>query len=346
MTDAELTPQAMQGSLQGKTVLVTGSDGFIGSHLVERLVADGAHVRAFCLYNSNGSTGWLDESEPFKQAVRDGQAEVILGDIRDPEHVHASVAGADAVLHLAALIAIPFSYVAPRSYVETNIIGTLNVLEAVRRHGTPRMVNTSTSEVYGTPEEVPITEAHPLRGQSPYSATKIGADKMCESYALSFDTPVTTLRPFNTFGPRQSFRAVIPTVLSQLLAGATQVKLGALSPKRDFTYVTDTADGFVRAALADVAPGSTVQLGTGRTVSVGEVVDLCKKVTGSDAEIVTDEARLRPDGSEVEILLSDPSNAHATFGWAPTVSLEDGLSRTAEWLRPRVDAETAGRYHR
>ncbi len=346
MTNAELTPVPMNGTLKGKTVLVTGSDGFIGSHLVERLVADGAQVKAFCLYNSNGSTGWLDESEPFKQAVRDGQAEVVLGDIRDPEHVMASVGGVDVVLHLAALIAIPFSYVAPRSYVETNIIGTLNVLEAVRRQGTPRMINTSTSEVYGTPEEVPITEAHPLRGQSPYSATKISADKMCESYALSFDTPVMTLRPFNTFGPRQSFRAVIPTVLSQMLAGADQIRLGAVSPKRDFTYVTDTADGFVRAALAGVAPGVTIQLGTGRTVSVGEVVEICKKVTGSTAEIVTDEARIRPEGSEVEILLSDPSNAHATFGWAPTVTLEEGLSRTADWLRPRVDAETAGRYHR
>ncbi|WP_200958683.1 SDR family NAD(P)-dependent oxidoreductase [Terrabacter sp. Root181] len=344
--DIELTARPVEGSVAGKTVLVTGSDGFIGSHVVERLVADGAHVRAFCLYNSNGSTGWLDESDVFKAAVRDGQAEVVLGDIRDPEHVMATTEGVDVVLHLAALIAIPFSYVAPRSYVETNVIGTLNVLEAVRRHGTPRMVNTSTSEVYGTPESVPITEAHPLRGQSPYSATKISADKMCESYALSFETPVTTLRPFNTFGPRQSTRAVIPTVLSQLLAGASQLKLGDLTPKRDFTFVADTADGFVRAALADVAPGTTIQLGTGRTVSVGDVVELCRKVTGSDAEIVTESDRIRPEGSEVQILLSDPSLANEVLGWAPTVSLEEGLSATAEWLRPRVDPETAGRYHR
>ncbi|WP_374968526.1 SDR family NAD(P)-dependent oxidoreductase [Terrabacter sp. BE26] len=341
-----LVARPVEGSLAGRTVLVTGSDGFIGSHVVERLVTEGAQVRAFCLYNSNGSTGWLDESETFRTAVRDGQAEVVLGDIRDPEHVSASTEGVDVVLHLAALIAIPFSYVAPRSYVETNVIGTLNVLEAVRRHGTPRMVNTSTSEVYGTPEEVPITEAHPLRGQSPYSATKISADKMCESYALSFETPVTTLRPFNTFGPRQSTRAVIPTVLSQLLAGASQLKLGDVSPKRDFTFVTDTADGFVRAALTDVAPGTTIQLGTGRTVSVGDVVELCRKVTGSDAEIVTESARIRPEGSEVQILLSDPSRANEVLGWAPTVSLEDGLAATAEWLRPRVDPETAGRYHR
>jgi UDP-glucose 4-epimerase len=346
VTNAELTPAPIRGSLKDKTVLVTGSDGFIGSNVVERLVADGARVKAFCLYNSNGSTGWLDESDAFKAAVRDGQAEVVLGDIRDPEHVSASVEGVDVVLHLAALIAIPFSYVAPRSYIETNIIGTLNVLEAVRRHGTPRMVNTSTSEVYGTPEEVPITEAHPLRGQSPYSATKIGADKMCESYALSFETPVMTLRPFNTFGPRQSARAVIPTVLSQMLAGTDRIKLGDVTPKRDFTFVTDTADGFVRAALSDVAPGTTIQLGTGRTVSVREVVELCAKVTGSSAEIVTEAERIRPEGSEVQILLSDPSNANAVLGWAPTVSLEEGLARTAAWLRPRVDAETAGRYHR
>ena len=244
------------------------------------------------------------------------------------------------MLHLAALIAIPYSYVAPRSYVETNVIGTLNVLEAVRRHGTPRMVNTSTSEVYGTPEHVPITEAHPLRGQSPYSASKIGADKMCESYALSFDTPVTTLRPFNTFGPRQSARAVIPTVLSQLLAGADEIRLGDVTPKRDFTFVTDTADGFVRAAVARprarARPSSSAP---GRTVSVGEVVDLCRTVTGSSARIVTDEARIRPEGSEVQVLLSDPSRAAAELGWRA-----DRLPRG----RPRRDgrvAAAAGRPH-
>ena len=236
MTDSPSTPRVDDVGFAGSTVLVTGADGFIGSHVVERLLAVGASVRAFCLYNSNGSLGWLDESDPFAAAVESGQAEAVLGDIRDPEHVSSTVQGVDAVLHLAALIAIPFSYVAPRSYVETNIIGTLNVLEAVRRHGTPRMVNTSTSEVYGTPEEVPITEGHPLRGQSPYSATKIGADKMCESYALSFETPVMTLRPFNTFGPRQSTRAVIPTVLSQLLAGAREIRL--VTPRRSATSPT------------------------------------------------------------------------------------------------------------
>ena len=346
MTHPQAPPGDEAPGLEGRRVLVTGADGFIGSHVVERLVAAGADVRAFCLYNSNGSLGWLDESPEFLTAVDDGRAEVVLGDIRDPEHVARSVEGVDAVLHLAALIAIPFSYVAPRSYVETNIIGTLNVLEAVRRHGTPRMVNTSTSEVYGTPEEVPITESHPLRGQSPYSATKIGADKMCESYALSFGTPVMTLRPFNTFGPRQSTRAVIPTVLSQLLAGAHEIRLGDTTPQRDFTFVTDTADGFLRAAVADVEPGATIQLGTGRTVSVGEVVQMCRRVTGSEAEVVTETDRIRPEGSEVQVLLSDPARAWDELGWRPTVGLEDGLALTAEWLRPRVDPRTAGRYHR
>ncbi|WP_243063531.1 SDR family NAD(P)-dependent oxidoreductase [Humibacter sp. RRB41] len=327
-------------AIAGKTVLVTGADGFIGSHLVERLVRDGANVRAMCLYNSNGSAGWLDESP-----IRD-DLDVRLADIRDAEYVHTLVKGVDVVLHLAALIAIPYSYVAPRSYVDTNITGTLNVLEAVRAEGTPRMVHTSTSEVYGTPESVPITVTHPLRGQSPYSASKIGADKMCESYALSFETPVTVLRPFNTFGPRQSMRAVIPTILNQLLAGATEVHLGALSPKRDFTFVADTADGFVRAATKDLTPGTVVQLGTGRTVSIGETFEMCLEATRSTATVTTDEDRFRPAGSEVEILLSDPSQAAEVLDWTPQTSLEDGLRATAEWLRGRVDATTAGIYHR
>jgi NAD dependent epimerase/dehydratase len=328
------------GAVSGRRVLVTGADGFIGSHLVERLVADGARVTAFCQYNSRGSAGWLDESD-----VRD-DVEVVLGDVRDAEHVRTSVEGVDVVLHLAALIAIPYSYVAPRSFVDTNVTGTLNVLEAVRAHGTPRLVHTSTSEVYGTPETVPITEKNALRGQSPYSASKIAADKMCEAYALSFGVPVTVLRPFNTFGPRQSARAVIPTVLGQLLAGVDELHLGALSPQRDFTFVADTCDGFVRAATAELPPGQVVQLGTGRTVSVGDVVELCRQVTGSSASVVTDEERLRPQGSEVEILLSDPSLARELLGWTPTTSLEDGLRQVSEWLAPRVDAASAVRYQR
>ncbi|WP_036505875.1 GDP-mannose 4,6-dehydratase [Nocardioides sp. URHA0020] len=333
-------------SLAGRSVLVTGSDGFIGSHVVETLLGLGARVTAFALYNSFGSLGWLDSSDVFAAAVESGQAEFVLGDIRDAEHVSAAVEGVDVVLHLAALIAIPYSYVAPRSYVDTNITGTLNVLEAVRRHRTPRLVHTSTSEVYGTPQTVPITEEHALRGQSPYSATKIAADKLAESYALSFDTPVTILRPFNTFGPRQSARAVIPTVLAQLLAGAEELRLGSITPQRDFTFVTDTALGFARAAVAEVAPGTTVQLGTGRTVSIGEVVDIARRITGSSAEVVVEDERVRPTGSEVEILLSDPSLAKELIGWTPQVDLETGLQRTADWIAGNVDLATAQRYHR
>lgn len=332
--------------LAGRTVLVTGSDGFIGSHLVESLLAAGARVKAFCLYNSNGHAGWLEESAPFQTALTDGQAELVLGDVRDPELVDSVVAGTDAVLHLAALIAIPYSYVAPRSYVDTNVSGTLNVLEAVRHHAIPRLVHTSTSEVYGTPDTVPITESHALRGQSPYSATKIAADKLCESFARSFGTPVVTLRPFNTYGPRQSARAVIPTVLSQLLAGAEELRLGSVSPQRDFTFVTDTCDGFLRAALADLEPGETVQLGTGSTYSIGEIVQKCLQITGSSARVVTEEDRVRPADSEVEVLLSDPSRAKDRLGWTPTIGLDEGLRRTAEWLAPRADARTAARYHR
>ncbi|KRF14943.1 GDP-mannose 4,6-dehydratase [Nocardioides sp. Soil796] len=333
-------------SLAGRTVLVTGSDGFIGSHVVEGLIGLGARVKAFALYNSFGSLGWLDSSKVFAAAVESGQAEFVLGDIRDAEHVSAAVEGVDVVLHLAALIAIPYSYVAPRSYVDTNVTGTLNVLEAVRRHGTPRLVHTSTSEVYGTPQTVPITEEHALRGQSPYSATKIAADKLAESYALSFDTPVTILRPFNTFGPRQSARAVIPTVLAQLLAGAEELRLGSITPQRDFTFVTDTALGFARAAVADVTPGTTVQLGTGRTVSIGEVVDIARRITGSSAKVVVEDERVRPAGSEVEILLSDPSLAKELIGWTPQVDLETGLELTRDWIAENVDLATAHRYHR
>lgn len=333
-------------SLAGKKVLVTGADGFIGSHVVENLVAKGADVTAFCMYNSFGTLGWLDESATFAEAAASGHARSLLGDIRDPEHVMSAVADQQIVLHLAALIAIPYSYVAPRSYVDTNVSGTLNVLEAARRHSIERLVHTSTSEVYGTPETVPITENNALRGQSPYSASKIGADKMAESYALSFETPVTTLRPFNTYGPRQSARAVITTVLSQLLAGAERLKLGSLSPQRDFTFATDTAEGFARAAVADLAPGTTVQLGTGRTVSIGDLVELCKAVTGNDAVIEHDDERVRPEKSEVEILLSDPSLAKDLLGWEPSVSLEEGLKQTAGWLAGRTSLETAQQYHR
>lgn len=323
-------------------VLVTGADGFIGSHLTERLLDDGADVRAFCVYNSNGSLGWLDGLD----ADRRGALDVRLGDIRDPRSVRAAVEGVDVVFHLAALIAIPFSYQAPASFVETNVAGTLNVLEAVRDTGVARLINTSTSEVYGTPETVPITERHPLQAQSPYSATKIAADKLCEAYALSFASPVTTLRPFNTFGPRQSLRAVIPTILSQLLAGIEEIQLGSLDPRRDFTYVEDTVNGFVRMADTHLEPGATIHLGTGTAVSIAQVVELCCEVTGTKAQVITEHERLRPARSEVQVLLSDPSLAHDVLGWWPAVDLREGLRRTADWLHDRIDARAAVRFQR
>jgi UDP-glucose 4-epimerase len=330
-------------SLAERRVLVTGADGFIGSHLVERLVAEGAEVRALCLYTSQGTHGWLDEASP---EIHDA-IDLRLGDVRDAGLVRALVDGCDLVLHLASLIAIPYSYLAPTSFIETNVNGVLNLLEAVRATGAT-MINTSTSEVYGTPESVPITETHPLRAQSPYAASKIAADKLCESYAASYGVDVATLRPFNTYGPRQSMRAVIPTVLTQLLAGAKEVRLGNLTPRRDFTFVSDTVDGFVRAATVGMQPGEVVQLGTGRTVSVGEVVGLCRTVTGrEDAEVVVEDERVRPDGSEVEVLLSDPSVASDRFGWTPHVDLEDGLRATAAWIADRrPDAHVAARYVR
>lgn len=328
--------------LSGKKVLVTGADGFVGSHLVERLLTEAAAVRAFCFYNSNGSYGWLDELNADRLANIDVQ----LGDIRDGRSVHRAVAGVDIVLHLAALVAIPYSYQAPESFVDTNISGTLNVLEAVRDVGSVRMVHTSTSEVYGTPDSVPIRETHPLQGQSPYAASKIAADKLCEAYARSFATPVSILRPFNTYGPRQSMRAVIPTILGQLLSGARTVRLGSLTPRRDLTFVTDTIDGFIRIACTDVEPGTLVQLGTGQTVSIGELFGLCCEVTAVNAEVVKDSVRIRPSASEVRVLLSDPSHAKSLLGWQAKRTLRNGLAETATWLAPRIDPYRAARYHR
>jgi len=329
--------------------LVTGAGGFLGSHLVERLLADGYAVRAFCQYDSTGSPGWLADADldcDTRANERGGWLEIHLGDVRDARCVRRVADGVDVVFHLAALIAIPYSYQAPASFVDTNVTGTLNVLEAVRDAGVPRLVHTSTSEVYGTPESVPIRETHRLCGQSPYSASKIAADQLCEAYARSFHTPVVTLRPFNTYGPRQSARAVIPTLLGQLLTGAAKVRLGSLTPCRDFTYVTDTVDGFVRMAEADLAPGTLVQLGTGRSVSVAELLAACCVVAGHAAEPVCDAERLRPAASEVQILRSDPARAARLLGWTPTVELEDGLRRTAAWLGSRTDPRTAARYQR
>lgn len=323
-------------------MLVTGADGFIGSHLTERLLAEGADVRAFCLYNSNGSLGWLDGLPVADRALVD----IRLGDIRDVGFVREAVDGVEVVFHLAALIAIPYSYQAPASFVDTNVTGTLNVLEAVKASALRLMINTSTSEVYGTPETVPISEDHPLRGQSPYSATKIAADKLCEAYALSFGTPVVTLRPFNTYGPRQSRRAVIPTILSQLHAGVREIQLGNLEPRRDFTFVVDTVDGFVRMAQAALPPSTVVQLGSGSTISIGELFELCCEVTGSKATPVVDQERVRPEGSEVQVLLSDPTRARELLRWEPATPLRDGLAHTSDWLLRRVDPELATIYQR
>ena len=320
--------------LSGRVVLVTGADGFIGSHLTERLVADGARVRALCLYNPRGSWGWLDQVPAGVQDALD----VRLGDIRDAGFVAEACRGVDVVLHLAALIAIPYSYVAPESFVSTNVVGTLNVLEAVRRHAVERLVVTSTSEVYGTPDQLPIREEHPLRAQSPYAATKVAGDQLALAYHRSFGVPVTILRPFNTYGPRQSARAVLPTILTQLIAGQTEIELGRTDTRRDMTFVSDTVDGFVRASHMPSVDGETIQLGTGTSVSIQELFDLAVRLTGQPASIRQDPRRLRPDASEVLVLQSSPDLAREKLGWEPSVSLEDGIGQTIEWLRANMHA--------
>ncbi len=317
----------------GRSVLVTGADGFIGSHLTEALVEAGASVRAVCFYNSQGSLGWLDTVEPdVREAL-----EVRLGDIRDGRFVEECCRGMEVVFHLAALISIPHSYQAPESFVDTNVRGTLNVLEAVRRAQCARLVHTSTSEVYGTPETIPIRESHPLRGQSPYSATKIAADKLCEAFRCTYDVPVVILRPFNTFGPRQSARAVIPTILLQLLRQAPQITLGNLEPRRDLTFVSDTVAGFIVAGIAEGIEGETIHLGTGRAESVRDIVAAAQRVCEHEATIVVCPDRVRPRHSEVMVLQSDPSRACELLRWRAKVSLEAGLRRTAEWLRVHLD---------
>ena len=324
----------------GIRVLVTGADGFIGSHLTERLVELGADVRAFCLYNSLGSAGWLDDAPP---AVRDA-VDVRLGDIRDARFTAEACENIDTVFHLAALIAIPYSYMAPESFVDTNVKGTLNMLEAARKVGCRRFVHTSTSEVYGTPTSLPITETHPLRGQSPYSASKIAADMLCEAYGCSFNLPAVTVRPFNTYGPRQSARAVLPTILSQLLAGQTTVMLGSLDPRRDLTFVRDTVRAFILAGAAVGVEGQVIQLGTGRAVSVGELLDIACRVLGVDAVAECDTQRLRPAASEVMVLQADPSKAKTLLDWEANVSLEDGVRQTADWLGRYQHRYRPGRY--
>jgi UDP-glucose 4-epimerase len=318
-------------TIGGRTVLVTGADGFIGSHLVERLVRDGARVRAFCLYDSRGSAGWLDESPAEVRDVLD----LRFGDIRDPRFVEAATDGVEVVFHLAALIAIPYSYVAPSSFIETNVVGTLNVLEAARRAGVGRVIQTSTSEVYGTPEQLPIRETHPLNAQSPYAASKVAADQLALAFHRSYGLHVTVLRPFNTFGPRQSERAVLPTMLRQLLDGLDPIALGRLDTRRDLTYVGDTVDGFVRAATAPGAAvdGRTIQLGTGRADAIAELFELACGLVGRRPAVTQDPERMRPDASEVLVLQSDPSLARELLGWTAATSLEDGLAATLDWLR-------------
>ena len=313
-------------------VLVTGADGFIGSHLVEALVARGIDVRAFVFYNSFNSWGWLDRADPALRKDLD----VFAGDIRDPHGVRSAMQGCDAVLHLAALIAIPFSYHSPDSYVDTNVKGTLNVMQAARELGVSRVVHTSTSEVYGTARFVPITEEHPLQGQSPYSATKIAADQLAYSFFASFGVPVVIARPFNTYGPRQSARAVIPTIITQLASGAREIKLGAVTPTRDFSFVADTVSAFIAVLQSQAGEGEVVNFGSNFEVSVGDTARLIAEVMGRDISIVSDEVRLRPKNSEVERLWSDNTKAQRIFGWAPSYAGREGFKRglkeTAEWF--------------
>jgi dTDP-glucose 4,6-dehydratase len=318
------------------TVLVTGADGFIGSHLTEGLVREGFKVRAFVQYNSFNSWGWLDQCA----ADTKGQFEVFPGDVRDPYGVKEAMKGCDAVLHLAALIAIPFSYNSPDTYVDTNVKGTLNVLQAARELGVKRIIHTSTSEVYGTAQFVPITEEHPLQGQSPYSATKIAADQLAYSFYSSFDLPVVTVRPFNTYGPRQSARAVIPTIITQIANGARKVQLGALSPTRDFSYVQDTVNGFLAVLNSTNGLGQVVNLGSNFEISIGDTVSLIAESMNATVEITSAQERLRPNNSEVERLWADNSKAHELFGWRPTYHGRDGfkrgLSETIAWfMRPQ-----------
>lgn len=322
----------------GRKVLVTGAGGFVGSHLAERFAELGAHTRALVHYNALGSWGWLDQSP------RRGDIEVVAGDICDRDSVKRAMEGVDVVCHLAALIAIPYSYCAPASYVRVNIEGTLNVMQTARDLCTGRIVTTSTSEVYGTARYVPIDEKHPLQGQSPYAASKIGADKIAESFHLSFGVPLVTIRPFNTFGPRQSARAIVPTIAAQCLSGGP-VRLGSTHPTRDLNFVGNIVDGFVLAAEEERAVGKTINLGSGREISVADLVHLIGDLTGASAPIEVDRQRVRPEKSEVERLLADNRVAREVLGWVPRVTLEEGLALTVEWIREHLGSYRAGAYN-
>ena len=320
-----------------KTVLVTGAGGFIGSHLTERLVTLSANVRALVRYNSSGTWGWLDTS-----TARD-EIEVVSGDIRDRDSIGQAFKGVDVVFHLAALIGIPYSYSTPLAYVRTNIEGTLNVLQLARQSDVGLTVHTSTSEVYGSARYVPIDEEHPLQGQSPYAASKIGADYMVDSYHRSFGLPVTTVRPFNAYGPRQSDRAIVPTIVTQALS-ASEVRLGNLSPTRDLTYVTDTAEGYILVAESPEAVGQTINIGSGREISIRELAETILRLSGRNVPIVLDDERVRPEGSEVERLCADSSKALRISGWRPKISLQKGLADTMDWIKDHIERFRVGVY--
>lgn len=323
--------------LKNKRVLVTGSDGFIGSHLVEKLLEENCQIKAFVYYNSFNSWGWLDTFPKDKLK----NIEIFAGDIRDPSGIRIAIKDVDIVFHLAALIGIPFSYHSPDSYVDTNIKGTLNVLQACREYDIERVLITSTSEVYGTAQYVPINEKHPLQGQSPYSASKIGADRIAESFYCSFATPVIIARPFNTYGPRQSARAIIPTIITQLLNGNKEIYLGSLHPTRDLNYVSDICDGFIAISKCDATVGKEINIGSGTEISIGDLANLTIELIGSNAKIVSQDTRKRPDRSEVERLVCDNGLLKKLTGWEPVISLKEGLLKTVEWFR---DKEKLKRY--
>lgn len=323
-------------------IYITGADGFIGSHLTETLVQKGYEVTALCIYNSMGTYGWLDKIAT-ENTPRNLQ--LLLGDVRDAGFIERTIAGHDTVLHLASLIAIPYSYAAPQSYFDTNVNGALNVAQACLKAKVSRLVHTSTSEVYGTAQFVPISEEHPLVGQSPYSASKIGADMLIDSFVRSFELKATTLRPFNTYGPRQSMRAVLPTVINQILSGKDHIELGSLTPTRDFNFVSNTVDAFIALAQAsDNVLGQTFNAGSGREISIGDVVSLIGKLCQREVNVVSTENRIRPKGSEVERLLSDSQKIRNLVGWTPAISLEEGLSRTIEWQKSLGVSKTAHLY--
>jgi NAD dependent epimerase/dehydratase len=325
---------------QGKKILVTGGGGFIGSHLVERLVSLGARVRALVRYNARNDWGLL---ELLPKEIN-GNIEVIFGDLTDPFGTYKALQDCTMVFHLAALIAIPYSYVAPAHYVQVNCGGTLNILEAARQQGVECFVHTSTSETYGTAQYTPIDESHPLKGQSPYAASKIGADKLAESYYLSFGLPVATVRPFNTYGPRQSARAIIPTIITQALTGDT-IHLGSLEPRRDLTYVSDTVEGFLKAAATLEARGQVINLGTGQSISIGELAQMILKIIGGNKKIVNEQKRLRPENSEVWNLQSDNRRAQKTLEWTPQMSLERGLQSTIDYIKESLPRYKSGIYN-